>query len=90
MQFRNDHKVIIETLNRDEGQAFLDFLRMEQQRHIDEREKARQMYAVCVQKNDPTNTALAKFWFSAVLRHTDDIHDTVDLIGEVKQRRLGL
>jgi len=55
MQFNNEHKVIISTLNKDEAKAFVKFLESEIIRHNDDIKQARNLISLvktCILKEE--------------------------------------
>ena len=83
MWFDKENKVIIETLNKVEAKAFIDFLQEEEERHIDCVYDA--LGKVREESNNEYWGARNKFWESEIARHKDDVSDIKALIEKVRE-----
>ena len=79
MEIGSDHKVKPESLNREEAEAFIDFLQTEIIRHKDAIEWAEIEVAF-------TKPPLRTFWEAAIIRHQIDLEEICRLIHQVKER----
>ena len=80
MQFNEDNKVIIDTMNEKEARVFLDFLSEERQRHYSAFEHGSNRCFI------ESGNTMAKFYDSASSRHLQDIHEIDTLSKKVKEK----
>ena len=87
MKFNKHHKVIIDTLNKEEGEdrAYIDFLLGERERHEAEIWEARLLKSLH-QPLTGYKKAKRRLYNSAIRRHKEDIEDIDKLIAQVKEK----
>lgn len=81
MKFDKNHKVIIDTLNKDEAKHYIDFLVREKHRHGDEVDTCTENVFTLQRL-----IIISEFWQSAIRRHKEDIMDIDCLIKTVKEK----
>ena len=78
MKFDTHHKVILDTLNKDEARDFLDFLWDELWRHQD--------CIVSAERGKALRPRIAPVYASAITRHKENVKDITRLIKRVKEQ----
>jgi len=76
--FDEDHKLIWTEITPQEAQLFINFLRLEVDRHEREEEFSQLMASIM-------DSFSKEVWESAYLRHTKDVREINELISKVKE-----
>jgi len=88
MIFNTDtHKVIIETLDGEEIEAYIDFLTGEIARHEEAIDDAYDYIVLCERDGYGRRKALIKLYESAIIRHQEDIKSSEECIKRARGLR---
>jgi len=80
VKFGKNHKVIVDSLSKEEAEVFIEFLVDEFRRHQDEACRLVGVCSIFIKDNS------FPFWYSALQRHIKDLKDIIKLIPKVKAK----